>query len=526
MSSLSHSDGNRREPAPLSPQGEGRGVKEPMAPGTLVGTISGLLLPLMLGLMTSTWVTTLFAVLTKHIGGGEALVVPLVVPLLWWLGGWFITRWSLRRPWAERRGGQVVAAIGLIAVLAGLWAVYFRLSYALWDARWLGALWGIGDAKGTPTLAILLLAAAGVLLWWNGILAGREATVSYDRLYRAFGIGVVAWAIMLALAGSNVARNDPGGKLLLFFLAGLSGLALAGLESVRQAAYERSGAQLAFNRFWLAAVASVILTILALGMLLSSLLAPETMARLLGVFSPVVNRLAQVLYLLITALTYIVFLILTPLIAFLRPRSPSALPPTPQPDPLESFRREMERAAQNQVGLPAWLVILAQALLIIAILAAVLLLLSRAFRRLRALDAEGVEESRETIGSWSLFWAQLAELLRHVWRRLRPVRRLATLDPFVPLVVTPGEEGRLSVREAYRRLLALARAYGYPRTRPQTPYEYQATLKRAFPEAPGEIETMTEAYVVARYGPVSPSETVISRVNQAWQAIWGRVKGK
>lgn len=488
----------------------------------VVGSVLGLLLPVSLGLMTASWAGALLAVFSVRATTGELIPPPVIVLFLWWLGGWFVTRWSLLQPWAERRGGQIVAVGGLLAVLLGLWALYLRPAYDLWDVRWLGALWDMGIAQVGSGLTVPLLSAiAGVLLWWRGIVAGREPYIGYDAVYRGFGTGVVAWMVVLMVAGSG-GRAGLGSQVLLFFLAGLSGLALASLESAQRSAREQAGVHLGVNRFWLVAVGSVILTILALGILLGTLLAPASIAQRLGVFGPVVNALAQVVYLLFYAVVYILFLILGPIIEFLRPRSPSAPPPI-QPDPFESFRREMERAAQDsQANPPGWALALVQALLVLAVLLAVLFFLARAFRRLRALDAEGVEEIRESVGSWALLWAQLAELLR----RLRRQRvRAATSSPFLPLEVAPGEDGRLSVREAYRRLLTLARERGYPRTRPQTPYEYRATLKRAFPDNPDEVEAMTEAYVAARYGPTPPPETLISRVNRAWQAIWSRIKG-
>jgi len=122
-------------------------------------------------------------------------------------------------------------------------------------------------------------------------------------------------------------------------------------------------------------------------------------------------------------------------------------------------------------------------------------------------------------------FAQLAELARRLRRRLRRQRlRSGAANPFVPLEGSPADTGRLSVREAYQRLLALARERGYPRVRSQTPYEYRPTLDQAFPDAGDELEVMTEAYVAARYGPTPPPETIVTRVNRVWQALWGRIK--
>ncbi len=484
--------------------------------GAAFSGVSGLLLPVTLALMMASWVGAVLAVFSARTTAGALAPPPVMVLALWWLGGWFVTRWSLLQPWAERRGGQVVAISGVVAVLVGLWWLYLRSSYDLWDVRWLGALWRISLAEVSSGLTVPLLSAvAAVLLWWRGIVAGREPMIGYDAVYRGFSTGVVAWMAALVVAGTDGGWAGLGGQVLLFFLAGLSGLALASLASVQRQAHEQGG--LGISRFWLVAVASVILTILALGVLMSQLLAPELLTQLLGLFRPVVNLLAQGLYILLTVIVALVFLVLGPIIEFLRPRSPSAPLPVPQPDPFESFRREMERAAQGgQAQPPGWAIALVQTLLVLALLIAVLFFLSRAFRRLRLLDSEGVEEMRESIGSWALLWAQLGALLRRLRRRRVPP---VASSPFLPLEAVPGEAGRLSVREVYRQLLALARERGVPRARSQTPYEYRGALSRTFPDNQGEVEAITEAYVVARYGPTSPPQTVVSWANRAWQAI-------
>lgn len=486
--------------------------------GAAFGGVSGLLLPVTLALMTACWVGAVLAVFSARTTAGELAPPPVVVLALWWLGGWFVTRWSLLQPWAERRGGQVVAISGVVAVLLGLWGLYLRSSYDLWDIRWLGALWRISLAEVSSELTVPLLSAiAGLLLWWRGIVAGREPVIGYDAVYRGFGTGVVAWVGALIVAGSDEGWAGLGGGVLLFFLASLSGLALASLVSVQRHAHGEAGPGI--SRFWLVVVASVILTILTLGVLLSQVLAPELITQLLGLFRPIVNLLAQGLYFLLTAIVALVFIVLGPIIEFLRPRSPAAPLPTPQSDPFENFRCEMERAAQGSQAPPGWVVTLVQALLVLALLIAVLFFLSRAFRRLRLLDSEGVEEMRESIGSWALLWAQLGALLRRLRRRRVPA---VAAGPFLPLEAVPGEAGRLSIREVYRQLLALARERGVPRARSQTPYEYERVLGQAFARSQEEVEAITEAYVAARYGPTSPPEGVVSRVNRAWQAMLRR----
>lgn len=503
------------QPALSAAKGWTTGDRPKGGGASALSRLSGLLLPVTLALMTAAWVGAVLAVFSARTPAGVLASPPVIVLALWWLGGWFVTRWSLGQPWGERRGGQVVAISGVVAVLVGLWWLYMRLSYNLWDVRWLGALWQISLAQVGSGLTVPLLSAlAGLLLWWRGIVAGREPVIGYDAVYRGFNTGVVAWMGTLIVAEADGEWTGLMGQMLLFFLAGLGGLALASLASVQRQNQGQAG--LGVSRFWLVAVASVILTILALGVLMSQLLAPELFAQLLALFRPIVSLLAQGLYVLLTAIVALVFLVLGPIIEFLRPRSSSTPLPTLQPDPFESFRREMEQAAQGSQAAPGWMVALVQALLVLALLVAVLFFLSRAFRRLRLLDSEGVEEMREPIGSWALLWAQLGALLRRLRRRRVP---LVADSPFLPLEAVPGEAGRLSVREVYRQLLVLARERGVPHARSQTPYEYQGALSRAFPNHQEEVGAITEAYVAARYGPIPPPETVVSWVNRAWQAV-------
>lgn len=73
-----------------------------------------------------------------------------------------------------------------------------------------------------------------------------------------------------------------------------------------------------------------------------------------------------------------------------------------------------------------------------------------------------------------------------------------------------------SIREMYRVLLRWAANQGYPRTRYETPYEFQMRLNEHLPQVEPELGVVTEAYTEIRYGEVVPDVGEVVEVQRAW----------
>ena len=60
---------------------------------------------------------------------------------------------------------------------------------------------------------------------------------------------------------------------------------------------------------------------------------------------------------------------------------------------------------------------------------------------------------------------------------------------------------------------------GYPRAEHETPYEYLATLAKAWPAQGAETTLITEAYNRAHYGELPENEAEMQQILDAWKRL-------
>jgi hypothetical protein len=77
----------------------------------------------------------------------------------------------------------------------------------------------------------------------------------------------------------------------------------------------------------------------------------------------------------------------------------------------------------------------------------------------------------------------------------------------------------LTIRRIYAQMTRLAAEQGYPRTASETPFEYEATARRAFPDVGAEVRAITRAYVAAHYGQVPDSEAELQEIRACWERL-------
>ena len=106
-------------------------------------------------------------------------------------------------------------------------------------------------------------------------------------------------------------------------------------------------------------------------------------------------------------------------------------------------------------------------------------------------------------------WAELAgqRLREAARRRKRRVRRVASEGPHAHL------------RALFRRMQTAGARRGVPPRAAQTPLEYAAALGQSLPVARDDVEGLTEAYVIAEYGPRAPRSEDIRRARQHWRRL-------
>ena len=119
--------------------------------------------------------------------------------------------------------------------------------------------------------------------------------------------------------------------------------------------------------------------------------------------------------------------------------------------------------------------------------------------------------SRWTRELWSdaRGWAGLAATALRSFARRRK-RRITR--------ATPGG-AQAQLRALYRRMREAGARRGVPARRAQTPFEYGAALSHSLPVVEEEITGLTEAYVVAEYGPRPAGSAEVQRARHYWRRM-------
>ncbi|HEX9131135.1 MAG TPA: DUF4129 domain-containing protein, partial [Ktedonobacteraceae bacterium] len=126
------------------------------------------------------------------------------------------------------------------------------------------------------------------------------------------------------------------------------------------------------------------------------------------------------------------------------------------------------------------------------------------------------QDLHESLWSWSLFWTQFkaimyALLARFIHRKTTPAE-----DAVVVTEEIQAEPAARSIREIYRAFLKKAAGRGFPRKRFETPYEFKQRLDEKVPLAEPQLEMITEAYALTRYGGDVPDKAQLERVRREW----------
>jgi hypothetical protein len=207
--------------------------------------------------------------------------------------------------------------------------------------------------------------------------------------------------------------------------------------------------------------------------------------------------------------------------------------PAPQPQ-LPAFDPPVQGAEGG--GATGWFEI-AQALLFFAIVMGGIFYVVRNYLRDRPELAEALFALRPiqllrrgwtALWQWLRSWAIRAQqtvgehLSRRISRRFSP-------DGLSKLPSRFFRIEALSTRERvlyyYMSILRRADRQGYPRQGHQTPQEYSVTLKPNLPEAEIELESLTEAFVEARYSQHEVKPEQGQRARASWERVRAALRG-
>jgi len=170
--------------------------------------------------------------------------------------------------------------------------------------------------------------------------------------------------------------------------------------------------------------------------------------------------------------------------------------------------------------------------LIIAMLIGALLYFLR--ERGYTLQRDRIEGQWHIVAGWlRKIWARLTGRVRLTSRQLRarlnaPKATVTTRDESATAGARHRRPGALSprdqVRYYYLALVHRAGQRGTKRSAGETPLEYARQLRATWPEAEGEIDELTEAFLEARYTPRPVERTTVQSVKQQWQHLKQRLK--
>ncbi len=358
------------------------------------------------------------------------------------------------------------------------------------------------------------LMAAFFRRWvWGGvvmIVATAVTTIELTQLNTATN--------PLALARLGL-RPSLVMALLLYFLAGLWLLSQARLQvmNARWLINHVDKEMLVEQRWQRSSLFLLLATALAAAFVPIGSTLP--ISRLLQIMLGIILYLGNLLW-------YVVLLLLTMLLSWLRPAEP--LPawedvtpiPAPLPTAVPHFSPvsppEPNQTAQLLLSSFYWTV-----LIFLAVSAFLFFLRERGVR----LNSRTVRALWQRVREWAeQFWQSTRARGRALRRAIRKGNgRLPLLMPVSaprrPRLRLGPLSPRDQVRACYLALVRRAAESGSPRQPHETPLEYLQTLAQAWPEQQAETRAITAAFIVARYTQHEISKARANQTKEAWKRL-------
>ncbi len=430
--------------------------------------------------------------------------------------------------WSAR---LLVAGAGLLVTLLVAWWHYYQPTHALWAWSWLYELgyvlthWGMQEIP-PQVLTVLLLTS----LWING-MGDTVRAMTHDDVWAALvrSVGALVLFVIIMSVANQPLPPQLFYLIVLLFGAGMLALALSslkitvGLDRALGLGQRRIAATPVVSRYWLGSVLLTVFGLLAVGLLIAILLAPEQLALLLDAAATLLRWVGWLLGQVLLVISYVLFLVIYFFARLLEPlmeRLLDRMAESPLAEMLNQMEQteQMEQVAEGTAALPdsyRWLGLA-------VVVAVILLAFALAVRRLRTTATATEDEIRESILTVDLLQEQLGDLWNRWFKRGRSPR-----DPFLSLV---GESAaRQQIRALYQQLLAGAAALGGARTPAETPVEYQQQLPRTWdepltPDEAAALATLTAAYHQARYAPDAPDSEQVAGARAAWEQLRRRLQ--
>ncbi len=408
------------------------------------------------------------------------------------LSSYFLSVWVQSLPYSRSLRGVIGLAVSIVFLLV--------LSY-LHAGPGPGSLNDLidGDARTIAALTIGILFY--ICLWWRG------ATIAYDEISLESLRGSFRWGLVALLVAVVTSAASSGYDLSPYLAVGFFAVGLAGL-SLARFSWEVSETQEMGTSWWLpigVSVGGVILLALLIGALGMGGLDDFTGNAARSIVD-VAYLVLEPIFLAMGALASLLVSLAHWIASWFGVGDLSGLEQAQFQ--ISEFQGQVVEERGNDDGPPSiWLGALKW--LALALLFGVAgWILYRVFRFRRNLRSPGlVEETRESLFSWSRANRDLSDLLAGWWNNFSPVvgRRAAkATDPTNP-------------REFYHRFLEVAETMGRPRWDWETPKQHQSAIRALLPREP--VARIIDAFQTSHYGQSETDQRELAILRQNWAAI-------
>jgi Domain of unknown function (DUF4129) len=511
-----------------------------------ITSLGELLLPSLLGVMEACWVdAALIGLASMGLLDFSTPLLPLWAPFVYIVGFQWILALREHRaasaPMAteENNDGKLAVKIPdaplLFSILAALslliiWLQIYAPARPLYDLTWLAMLGSDMLFLNIHFYQAIFIVAFSCYLCWRGLrLLNQYIEPSHVIRVLLLGLGVIIAAVLLraALESSGTPIHDTVFLFLLipvFLFFSLAAHALARIVFVRKSHFTGlQGSVVAQERAVITVIASLGMALLLVTVLVGLMADPAFFSGALRILIPVGMALANAYNWLVNIFAYIIVFLATPvfwlisLLASLLPRGKS----TSQKQPIKQPQQKLVTHPALGPDTAAWLPYLRAGVLLLLLLACIGLLWWAIRRRrkasMRVLRKD--EDIHESLWSWLLLWSQLRNILRALFGRFFHRAARAGEQAQVAPEDTPGDPAARDIRAIYRALLKKAAGRGFQRKKDETPLELRQRLDENVPLVEPQLETITAAYSLVRYGGSLPDAEHVTLVQEQWREL-------
>ena len=456
-------------------------------------------------------------------GIGEMPFTPVSILLILW-ASYYGVQIIGQQKWGSGKT-RVIASLLVVALLGVVARLENGGGYSLLDPGWLGfARESLVGGIPTGLQATLL---GGAFLWWRGFRIAQEG-LDREQVLSSFKVGLVAVVLGLLVwetalrSGSEfgATRTDAVAIASVFFLSGVSALALSHIMRARADLARHEGLQQSFITQWSVVLLAVAGGMLLLGWILAGLLSLDVWQPLLSLLSFAAYLMGLVVYVILLPIAFLAAGLVFVVQWIVSQFGGGTVPSLELPD--FSALRRIPEEGDPATGASVWVAIVKWVALALVLSALVYLLARLVLRRRSSFTVgESVPEVNESIGTWSNAIRDIltglimfALWFRHKGRALRG--KVPLLRPVSP---EPSYPGDMEIRQLYSSLLYEARQAGFPKEESQTPYDYLPELEKRLVEDKEALQTITKDYVESRYGerPIASGEQ--SMLNRLWRTV-------